>query len=310
MEFFRKVPTIPFMAQRKVMYVFSAVTIAICLGAILFKGLNLGLDFTGGVVVEAAFPGPADLDRTRTALRDGGVADAQVSTFGTAREVLVRLPPTAGGDPNEAGRAVERVLQTVDPGVEIRRAEIVSAAVGRELLTKGLTAMGITLLLILVYIALRFRWKFGVGAVMATIHDPLLVLGLFALFGWTFDLAVLAAVLAVIGYSINDTVVVFDRVRERFQTMRKSAPVEVFDKSVNETLSRTVMTSGSTLIVVVCLFLFGGEALRGFSLALIIGILVGTYSTVYVASGVAYDLGASHRDLIPSERRTPVDDLP
>ena len=180
----------------------------------------------------------------------------------------------------------------------------------RELLTKGLTAMAITLGLIMIYIALRFRWKFGVGAVLATMHDPLLVIGIFAITGMTFDLSVLAAVLAVIGYSINDTVVIFDRVRERFQTMRKATPEQVFDTSINETLSRTIITSGSTLIVLVCLFLFGGEALRGFSLALIIGILVGTYSTVYIASGAAMDLGVSHRDLIPSERRQPVDDLP
>ncbi|MFO0451197.1 MAG: protein translocase subunit SecF [Pseudomonadota bacterium] len=308
MEFFRKVPNIGFMRQRKLLYAFSALSVAISLGAIFFKGLNLGLDFTGGVVVEASFPGAADIERTRAALVSGGIPDAQVTQFGTSRDVLVRLPPH--DDANEVGRRVEAVLQTVDPGVEIRRTEIVGAAIGRELLTKGLTAMAITLALILVYIALRFRWKFGVGAVLATMHDPIVVLGLFAITGLTFDLAVLAAVLAVIGYSINDTVVIFDRVRERFQSMRKSTPTEVFDKSVNETLSRTVITSGSTLIVVVSLFLFGGEALKGFSLALIIGILVGTYSTVYVASGVALDLGVNHKDLIPSERRQPVDDLP
>jgi preprotein translocase subunit SecF len=311
MEFFKKVPTIRFMRQRKILYAFSAATILVSLLAIGFKGLNLGIDFTGGVVVEAAFPGTAPLDATRDAVAKAGYPEAQVQNFGTSRDVLVRLPPPPeGGDANEMGRAVEQALRTVDPKVEVLRTEIVSGQVGRELLSKGIQAMVITLVLIMIYIALRFRWKFGVGAVLATMHDPLLVIGIFAITGMTFDLAVLAAVLAVIGYSINDTVVIFDRVRERFQTMRKATPEQVFDTSINETLSRTVITSGSTLIVVVALFLFGGEALRGFSLALIIGILVGTYSTVYIASGAAMDLGVSHRDLIPSERRQPVDDLP
>jgi preprotein translocase subunit SecF len=310
MEFFKKVPTVRFMRQRKILYAFSAVTMIASLLAIGIKGLNLGVDFTGGVVVEAAFPGPAPLDATRAAVAAAGYPDAQVQNFGTSRDVLVRLPPADEGDANAVGRAVEAALRTVDPKVEVLRTEIVSGQVGKELFSKGIQAMAITLVLIMIYIALRFRWKFGVGAVLATMHDPILVLGVFAITGMTFDLAVLAAVLAVIGYSINDTVVIFDRVRERFQTMRKATPEQVFDTSINETLSRTIITSGSTLIVVVALFLFGGEALRGFSLALIIGILVGTYSTVYIASGAAMDLGVSHRDLIPSERRQPVDDLP
>lgn len=311
MEFIKKVPTFRFMAKRKLWYAFSGLTMAISLGAIAINGLNLGIDFTGGVVVEAGFPGAADLDATRAAVAKAGYPEAQVATFGTSREVLVRLPPPPEGeDSNAMGRAVEAALQTVDAKVEVRRTEIVSGQVGKELLSKGIQAMVITLALIMLYVAVRFRWKFGVGAILATVHDPILVMGVFALTGMTFDLAVLAAILAVIGYSINDTVVIFDRVRERFQSMRKSTPIEVFDTSINETLSRTIMTSGSTLIVVVALFVFGGEALSGFSLALIIGILVGTYSTVYVASGAALDLGVSHRDLIPSERRTPVDDLP
>jgi preprotein translocase subunit SecF len=310
MEFFRKVPTIRFMRQRKIFYAISAVTMLAALLAIGVRGLSLGIDFTGGVVVEAEFPGAAPLEATRAAVAAAGYPEAQVQNFGTSRDVLVRLPPPENDDANAVGRAVEAALRTVDPKVVVLRTEIVRGQVGEELFSKGLQAMAITLVLIMLYIALRFRWKFGVGAIAATVHDPLLVLGIFALTGMTFDLAVLAAVLAVIGYSINDTVVIFDRVRERFQSMRKSTPEQVFDTSLNETLSRTIITSGSTLIVVVALFLFGGEALRGFSLALIIGILVGTYSTVYVASGVAMDLGVSHRDLIPSERRQPVDDLP
>ncbi len=310
MEFLKKVPSIQFMAKRRVWYTISAVMIGASLLALGLRGLNLGIDFTGGVVVEATFPTAVDLDRTRTALSDAGLGAAQVQNFGTSRDILVRLPPADKGDANAVGRSVEGALRTVDPNVVVKRTEIVSGQVGKELLTKGLQAMGMTLLLILGYIAVRFRWKFGVGAVLATMHDPIVVLGIFAITGMTFDLTVLAAVLAVIGYSVNDTVVVFDRVRERFHTLRKSTPTEVFDRSINETLSRTIITSGSTLIVVVALYLFGGETLRGFGLALIIGILVGTYSTIYVASGVALDLGTSHEDLLPSERRAPVDDLP
>lgn len=310
MEFFHKVPTIRFMAQRKIWYVVSVIMIGGSLLAVGLKGLNLGIDFTGGVVVEAGFPTSADLERTRAALATAGYAEAQVQNFGTSRDVLVRLPPDEKQDANAVGRAVEAALQTVDPKVVVKRTEIVSGQVGKELFTKGLQSMGMTLLLIMLYIAVRFRWKFGVGAVLATMHDPIVVLGVFAITGLTFDLSVLAAVLAVIGYSINDTVVIFDRIRERFHTLRKQTPEQVIDVSVNETLSRTIITSGSTLIVVVAMFLFGGEALRGFSLALIIGILVGTYSTIYVASGASLDLGVSHRDLLPSERRTPVDDLP
>jgi preprotein translocase subunit SecF len=310
MEFFHRIPTIRFMSQRKIWYVVSVIMIGGSLLAVGFKGLNLGIDFTGGVVVEAGFPGAANLEATREAIAKAGYAEAQVQNFGTSRDVLVRLPPDAKNDANAVGRAVEAALKTVDANVVVKRTEIVSGQVGKELLTKGLQAMGMTLLLIMLYIAIRFRWKFGVGAVLATIHDPVLVLGIFAITGLTFDLSVLAAVLAVIGYSINDTVVIFDRIRERFHTLRKQTPEQVVDTSINETLSRTIITSGSTLIVVVAMFLFGGEALRGFSLALIIGIVVGTYSTVYIASAASLDCGLTHRDLLPSERRAPVDDLP
>jgi preprotein translocase subunit SecF len=310
MEFFHKVPQIPFMAQRKLCYVLSLIMIFGSIGAILVRGLNFAVDFTGGVVVEAAYPGTADLERTRAALLSAGYADAQVQNFGSSRDVLVRLPPSKDATSAEISNRIAAVLSTVDPGVQVRRTEVVGPQVGQELMVKGVTAMVITLVLILIYIAMRFRWKFGVGAVLATLHDPFVTIGVFAIFKLPFDLSVLAAVLAVIGYSINETVVVFDRVRERFQTMRKAAPAEVFDVAINETLSRTVITKVATLIVVVALYLFGGEALRGFGLALIVGILVVTYSSMYVASGVALDLGVTRRDLMPSERRTAVDDLP
>ena len=310
MEFFHKVPRIPFMAQRRFCYVLSALLIIGSIAAISVRGLNLAVDFTGGVVTEAEFPAAADIERTRAALVDAGYPDAQVQIFGSSRNVLVRLPPEKTGSATEISSKVTKILSSVDPAVQIQRTEVVGATVGKELLTKGLEAMGITLLLILGYIALRFRWKFGVGAVLATLHDPFVTIGVFALFKLPFDLSVLAAVLAVIGYSINETVVVFDRVRERFQSLRKAEPVEIFDIAINETLSRTVITKFATLIVVVALYAFGGEALRGFGLALIVGILVVTYSSMYVASGVALDLGANRRDLMPAERRGPVDEMP
>ena len=253
----------------------------------------------------------ADLDKTRAVLRETGYPDVAVQNFGSSHDVLVRLPPLGEGvSANDVTKRIEGALRTLDPTVQIRRTEVVGPQVGKELFVKGVTALCITVLLILIYIAFRFRWKFGVGAVLATMHDPFVVVGVFAVTGITFDLSVLAAVLAVIGYSINETVVVFDRVRELFPVMRKATPAEVFDRAINETLSRTIITKVATLIVVVALYLFGGEALRGFGLALIVGILAVTYSSMYVASGVALDLGSAHRDLMPSERRTPIDDMP
>ncbi|MBS0395209.1 MAG: protein translocase subunit SecF [Proteobacteria bacterium] len=311
MEILHKVPRIRFMAQRKICYVISALIVVGSLAAEAVNGLNLAVDFTGGVVVEASFSGTADLDRTRAALHSAGYSEVQVQNFGSSRDVLVRLPPLGANESaNTLTQKISAALGSVDSSVQLRRTEVVGPQVGKELMVKGATALGITALLILLYIAVRFRWKFGIGAVLATLHDPFVVVGVFAITGMTFDLTVLAAVLAVIGYSINETVVVFDRVRELFPQMRKSEPLEVFDRAINETLSRTLITKFATLIVVVALYAFGGEALRGFGLALIVGILAVTYSSIWIASGVALDLGSSHRDLMPSERRAPVDDLP
>ena len=311
MEFFHSVPRFRFMAQRKICYVISMLLVLGSIAVEAYRGLNFAVDFTGGVVIEAAFNGTADLDATRAALKTAGYPEVAVQNFGSSKDVLVRLPPLGPKDSaTEVGKKIQSALETVDKSVQIRRTEVVGPQVGKELAVKGVTALAITVLLILIYIAFRFRWKFGVGAVLATLHDPFVVVGVFAITGMTFDLSVLAAVLAIIGYSINETVVVFDRVRELFPQMRKAQPIEVFDRAINETLSRTVITKLATLIVVVALYLFGGEALRGFGLALIVGILAVTYSSMYVASGVALDLGTAHRDLMPSERRAPVDDLP
>ena len=310
MEFFRKVTRIRFMEQRRLWYAFSA---AIILGSVVLvavRGLNFGIDFTGGIVIEAGYSGPADLDRTRAALAGAGLGAAQVQSFGVASDVLVRLPPAEGKEAQDVTQRASDALRSVDAAAEIRRVEAIGPQVGRELTEKGATAMLMTLLFIGLYVVMRFQWKFAVGAILAALHDPFLVVGFFALTQMTFDLPVLAAILAVIGYSLNDTVVVFDRVRERLLSMRKAEPVVVMNRAINETLSRTLMTSITTLIVVVSLLLLGGETLRGFAVALIVGVVVGTYSSIYVAGAAALDLGLSQRDLMPAEKRSEADALP
>ncbi|MFZ9085544.1 MAG: protein translocase subunit SecF [Steroidobacteraceae bacterium] len=310
MELFRKTTSIPFMAQRRAWYGVSAFIILGSVILVLVRGLNFGIDFTGGVVVEAGYSGPADLQATRQALAEAGLQGAQVQSFGTATDVLVRLPPAEGQQAMALTEAAVAAIRSVDPGAEVRRTESIGPQVGKELAEKGATAMLMTLLFIGLYVILRFQWKFSVGAILAALHDPFLVVGFFALTQMTFDLAVLSAILAVIGYSLNDTVVVFDRVRERLLSMRKATPAEVVDRAINETLSRTIMTSGTTLIVVLSLLFLGGEALRGFAAALAVGIVVGTYSSIYVAGATVLDLGLSQRDLMPPEKREEADGLP
>ncbi|MGA1730286.1 MAG: protein translocase subunit SecF [Steroidobacteraceae bacterium] len=310
MELFRKTTSIHFMAQRRAWYGVSAFIILGSVILVLVRGLNFGIDFTGGVVVEAGYSGPADLQATRQALAEAGLQSAQVQSFGTATDVLVRLPPAEGQQAMALTEAAVAAIRSVDPGAEVRRTESIGPQVGKELAEKGATAMLMTLLFIGLYVILRFQWKFSVGAILAALHDPFLVVGFFALTQMTFDLAVLSAILAVIGYSLNDTVVVFDRVRERLLSMRKATPAEVVDRAINETLSRTIMTSGTTLIVVLSLLFLGGEALRGFAAALAVGIVVGTYSSIYVAGATVLDLGLSQRDLMPPEKREEADGLP
>ncbi len=310
MEFFKRVPRIRFLGRRHYWYTVSALLIVSSFVVVFTHGLNFGIDFTGGVVVEAHFPQAPDLEQLRDSLSDGGLADAQVQSFGTSQDVLVRLPPVEESAARLVTEQVRSALAAVDPGVDIRRTEAVGPQAGRELAEKGATALLMCLLFIAIYVIVRFQWKFAVGAIIAVLHDPIVVVGVFAVTGITFDLSVMAAILAVIGYSLNDTVVVFDRVRERLVQMRKATPTEVMDTAINETLSRTLLTSGSTALVVVSLVLFGGEALRPFSLALLIGIVVGTYSSIYVAGALALDLGLSQRDLMPPEKRGEVDALP
>lgn len=304
MEFFHKVTTYPFMHTRRAWYGVSGVAILASIGLLLWHGLNLGIDFTGGVVLEFAYPQTANVEKTRTALGEAGYGEAQVQHFGDERSILVRLLPHEEQDVNAVSAAVTAALRHVDPQVELRRAEVVGPQVGQELTNQGGLAILFTFVLIGIYTWFRFQWKMGVAAVIATLHDPLIILGFFAVAGIPFDLAVLAAILAVIGYSLNDTVVVFDRVRENFHTMRRASSEEIMDASINQTLSRTIITSGATLLVVVVLLIEGGETLRGFSWALTIGILVGTYSSIYVAGALALDMKLSARDLMEQKKDT------
>jgi len=311
MEFFRKTTRFPFMATRKWWYAVSAIVIVASFVALFVRGINFGIDFTGGVVLELSFPQPAELEKVRGALGQAGFDSAAVQSFGTPSDVLVRLLPQEGRDVNQLASSVLDAVRNYDPGVELRRTEVVGPQVGEELAEKGALAVLFTFLLIMAYVAFRFQWKLGVGAIVAALHDPILILGIFAVTGLTFDLPALAAILAVIGYSLNDTVVVFDRIRERFLSMRKGTSEQVIDASVNETLSRTIMTSFTTMITVLALLFFGGEILRGFATALTIGIVVGTYSSIYVASALALDLKLTARDLMPVQReKDAVDDMP
>jgi len=311
MELFKKTTAFRFMANRRAWYGVSVTVIIGSLILLAVRGLNLGIDFTGGVVLEFAYPDTANLDRARTVLSEAGYPDAQVQNFGSSRDVLVRLLPREGEDVNAISDAVQRSLSEVDPGVELRRTEVVGPQVGEELTEQGGLAILFTFAMILIYVAFRFEKKLAAGAILAAMHDPIVILGFFALTQLTFDLSVLAAILAVIGYSLNDTVVVFDRVRENFLSMRKVEPLEVLDASVNQTLSRTLITSGATLLVVLVLLLVGGETLKGFSAALAVGIVIGTYSSIYVAGATALDMKLTARDLMPVQKESAeVDALP
>jgi preprotein translocase subunit SecF len=301
MEFFHKIPTLHFMRLRRIWYGVSLVLVASSIVSLAVRGLHFSIDYTGGVEVELSFTSAVDLEGVRSALNAAGVRDAQVQTVDTVRDVLVRLPPqgeTVTGA--EVGNHMKGVLAAIDPGVVLSRADSVGSQVGRELAENGALALLFTFLLIGLYVAVRFHtYKLGVGATVAALHDPIIVVGFFSMAGLTFDLPALAAVLAVIGYSLNDTVVVFDRIRENFEKSRRGAPLDVLDGSINQTLSRTTITSGATFFVVLMLFLFGGEALKGFSTALLVGIGVGTYSSIYIASAMALDFGLTVNDLFP-----------
>jgi preprotein translocase subunit SecF len=312
MEFFHKVTRFPFMHTRKVWYGLSALLIVASFALLAVRGLNLGVDFTGGVVVETNFPQAPNIEQLRDALARAGVAATQVQAFGSSRDILVRLPPDPNVKGEQIGARIMEVFKSVDGGVRLQRTEVVGPQVGQELFVKGAWALVATLVLILIYVLLRFTPKLALGAIFAVLHDPICVVGFFALTQMTFDLTAISAILAVIGYSLNDTVIVFDRVRERARTARKLPIAQVIDESINQTLSRTLMTKLVTLLVVVALLIFGGETLHGFSAALVIGILAGTYSSIYISSALALDLGLRTEDLLERKHTKPeeVDGLP
>jgi preprotein translocase subunit SecF len=312
MEFFHKVTRFPFMSTRKVWYGLSAVLIVASFALVAVRGLNLGIDFTGGVVVETNFPQPPNIDQLRTALAKAGISEAQVQAFGSSRDILVRLPPDPNAKGGEIGARILDVFKTADAGVKLQRTEVVGPQVGQELFVKGGLALVATLVLIAVYVLLRFTFKLALGAILAVLHDPICVVGFFAVTQITFDLTAISAILAVIGYSLNDTVIVFDRVRERARHARKLQVSQVIDESINQTLSRTLMTKLVTLLVVVFLLVFGGETLHGFSAALVIGIIAGTYSSIYISAALALDFGLRTDDLLEHKLTKPeeIDGLP
>ncbi len=300
-----------FMGKRKLAMTFSIALVVISLASLLTRGLVFGIDFTGGTLIEVGYTEDADLEAVRAALAGNGFAEAQVQQFGTPRDVLIRLAPREGVKSSELSDKVFGILSEQSPGkVELRRVEFVGPQVGDELTEDGALAVLVSLMAILMYVAVRFEWRFAVGSVIALVHDVTITLGFFSLFQMEFDLTVLAAVLAVIGYSLNDTIVVFDRIRENFRKIRKGDSEEIINTSLNQTLARTIVTSLTTLIVLIALFILGGEIIHNFSLALILGVVVGTYSSIYVASSAVLMLGVSKADLMPVQKEGVIDDMP
>jgi preprotein translocase subunit SecF len=310
-EFFKGETKFPFMATRKVWYTLSAILMIGSVVSFATRGLNLGIDFTGGISAAVSFAQTANVDAVRTKLAAAGFKDPQVTTFGSSRDVTVRLPPDPSKNAKDIRETIESAVKSVDPSAQVQQVEVVGPQVGNELKTSAGWALFFTLLLIGIYIALRFHtWRLSLGAILAVIHDPILVLGIFSVTQTQFDLPVVAAILAVIGYSLNDTVVVFDRIRERLETNRRLASEVVLDQSINQTLSRTIMTKVVTSIVVVALLFLGGPVLRGFSEALMIGIIAGTYSSIYISSAIALDCGLTAEHVFPSEKKAAIDHLP
>lgn len=299
MEFFNPNSNIDFMGARRWTALCSGLIFLVSIAALAVNGLKWGLDFTGGTQIEISYEKPADLDAIRHTLSDAGFKEAQVVRYGTSKDVLISIAPR---DDQDVSAIVDRVMHEL-PGAEKKRVEFVGPQVGEELATKGALAIFVSLLATMIYIALRFEYRLAFSSAVALIHDPVLILGVFALFKIDFDLKALAGLLAVIGYSLNDTIVVFDRVRENFVKLRRIEPVEIMNISINQTLSRTIMTSVLTLFVVVALFVYGGEAIHAFSLALILGIVVGTYSSIYVAGALAVVMGLNRKDFLPSENK-------
>lgn len=306
---FKRIPSFNFMGKtRRYSAIVSIVLVIASFALLATKGLNLALDFTGGTEIEVEYTHSVSLEDVRAALANSEFSTASVQHFGRPTEVLVRIPPHQDAGKSEIGQRLLSVLKAVDPTVELRRVEDVGPQVGEELRDKSGAAMIYSLLLLLVYISFRFKLKFGVGAILALLHDPILILGFFSLTQMHFDLSALAAILAVMGYSINDTIVVYDRVREKFRESRAGAPSEVMNLALNETLDRTILTSVATLLVVVALAAFGGASLEPFAWALIVGIVVGTYSSIYIACNITLAMKVTREDFIEAAKINPQDE--
>jgi preprotein translocase subunit SecF len=298
MEFFKIRKDIPFMRHA---LIFNAVSLITFLAAVFFlfsRGLHLSVEFTGGTVMEVSYSQPADLEKIRGVVAKQGFTDIQVQNFGSARDVMIRLPAQKGVSSAQQSDKVLAALKEADAGATLRRTEFVGPQVGEELATDGLKALAMVVVGIMIYLAFRFEWKYAVAAIVANLHDVIIILGFFAFFQWEFSLSVLAAVLAVLGYSVNESVVIFDRIRENFRRYRKMNTVEIIDNAITSTISRTIITHGSTQIMVLSMLLFGGPTLFYFALALTIGILFGIYSSVFVAAAIAMWLGIKREDLI------------
>ena len=302
---------INFMGKRKLAMVFSLFLMIVAIGSLATKGLNLGIDFTGGYLIEAGYQEDVNLDKVRATLADNGFHDVQVQNFGTSKDIIVRIAPRA--DINKAtigDNVLEVLLTTSDQKVTMRRVEFVGPQVGDELRDDGGIALLVALGGILIYISMRFQLKSAVGAILALVHDVIITVGVFSLLQLEFDLTVLASILAVIGYSLNDTVVVLDRIRETFRSVRKTSPEDILNMSINQTLSRTLVTSLTTLLVLFALFYFGGEIIHGFATALIIGVLIGTYSSIYIASSTLMVMNIHKQDFLVVAKEEIVDDAP
>jgi preprotein translocase subunit SecF len=312
MKLFNKQPQFNFMDKRKIAMAVSGFLLVASIVLMVVRGLNFGIDFTGGTLVEVGYPQAVELSEVRGHLEQAGYGDATVQQFGTPRDILVRLAPREGVSDKTLSNDVFKALNTASgTELELRRVEFVGPQVGDELTEDGGLAMLYALIAISIYVMLRFEWRFSVGALIALVHDVLITIGLFSLLQMEFDLPVLAALLAVIGYSLNDTIVVYDRIRENFRKMRKGTPEMIIDSSLNQTLSRTLVTSLTTMLVLLALFFLGGEIIHGFAFALLIGVVVGTYSSIFVASVAVLLLGINKEDLMPVKKEgATIDEMP
>ena len=308
MLYFKK--TINFLSVRRITTTLSITLMIFSLVSIITKGLNPGIDFTGGFQIEISYQQPPEIEDIRNNLSSAGFNDAIVQNSGSATDIMIRIAPREGLDSRTVGKLIIENLSQSSNSAELMSSEYVSAQVGEELSEQGGLAMIFALIMIMIYIVFRFQWKFSIGAVMALIHDVLITVGVFSFFQITFDLAVLAAILAVVGYSLNDTIVIFDRIRENFRSMRRAETLDILNTSITQTISRTMITSSTTLMVLLALYIMGGQSLEGFSLALIIGVLIGTYSSIFIASTSIFYLDISTSDLLPSKREEVDDGMP